>query len=76
MRLVSLTPETVADIELYTAFIERRPYDKRDHELSVRGTLRNYVSRLRGELGPVIGARIMRRPAGYAYVPANPVPRL
>lgn len=70
-RLLVAAPEAVADPLLYAAFLERHPYDKPDHELAVRATLRNYVSRLRGELGPSIGARIVRLESGYSYRPAG-----
>lgn len=75
-HLVAASPEAVPDAQLYGAFLERHAYSKPDHELSVRGTLRNYVSRLRLDLGPRVGKRIVRRPGGYAYVPAKPFPRL
>jgi DNA-binding response OmpR family regulator len=75
-RLVTASPDSVPDSELYAVFLERHAYAKPDHQLSERATLRNYVSRLRLDLGPRVGRRIVRLAAGYAYVPDKPLPRL
>lgn len=74
--LVLASPEPVPDASLYAAFLERPPYRTLDHELAVRTTLRNYVSRLRLDLGPRVGDRILRLDGGYAYVPQKPLPHL
>lgn len=74
--LVLASPKPVPDETLYAAFLERPPYYKPDHELSARTTLRNYVSRLRLDLGPRVGDRIIRLDGGYAYVPQKPLPHL
>lgn len=61
-------PGAVSDEELYHAFISRHSYKKQDPELSRLLLVRNYVSRLRSRLGPVLGSRIVRRKdGGYAY---------
>lgn len=70
LRLVKSAPEVVPDAELYGAFLQRHSYRHEDDlRLTIRAIVKNYVSRLRFELGP-LGARIERlRGEGYAYRP-------
>lgn len=72
--LVKSAPDGVADTDLYMAFQERRPYHRNDEpELTVRTVVKNHISRLRGDLGPIVGSRIVRwRGNGYAYRPPDP----
>lgn len=71
--LVKSSPESVTDIDLYMAFLERRSHqNKEDPERTVKLVVKNYISRLRGKLGPVAGARIVRsRDEGYVYRPPD-----
>ena len=72
-RLVASSPRPISDEELYARFLERHAYHTPDNELAVHATLKNYVSRLRRELGPAVASRIVRRrDGGYAYEPARP----
>ncbi|MDP3541141.1 MAG: response regulator [Elusimicrobiota bacterium] len=70
LLLVKSAPNAVSDATLYTAFLERRRYhDRGDSALTIRVNLKEYVYRLRHDLGPA-GARIERiRGEGYAYHP-------
>jgi len=44
------------DIDLYMAFLERRAYHHNDEpELTMRSVVKNYISRLRGDLSPPWG---------------------
>lgn len=70
MLLVQSAPRPVAEERLYTAFLERAPHNKADPELSARSTVRNYISRLRRNLGEVLAARItFVHGEGYVYHP-------
>lgn len=68
LLLVKSAPKVVADEALYSAFLQRHPYHRKDDlELAIRAIVKNYVSHLRSDLGAV-GARIERvRGEGYAY---------
>ena len=67
------SPRPVDDERLYSAFLQRHSYQKQEHELAVNITLKNYISRLRHDIGPVLGARVSRwRSSGYAYDAAAP----
>lgn len=73
--LVCSSPSALEDAALYQAFLERHSYKGSDGELTVRQTVRNYVSRLRHALGPELGARIVYvKGEGYAYRPPVPLP--
>lgn len=67
--LVRSSPIPVEDNALYSAFLSRHSYNSPDHELAVRHVLRNYVSRLRRDLGSIVGSRITHAQAGYFYIP-------
>jgi DNA-binding response OmpR family regulator len=69
--LVQSAPAAVLDERLYLAFIERRPYRKRDAELSIVKITKNYVSKLRHVVGGEVGRRLVRAEGGYAYRPAE-----
>lgn len=69
--LVRSSPIPVDDDTLYSAFLSRHSYKSPDHELAVRHVLRNYISRLRRDLGSIAGSRITRAEAGYFYIPAG-----
>ncbi len=65
--LMRSSPKPVELAALYGAFLQRHTYDKEDAALAVRNTVRNYVCRLRDNLGP-LGARIESvRLEGYVY---------
>jgi DNA-binding response OmpR family regulator len=70
LLLVKSAPKVVTDEELYSAFLQRHPYHRKDDlQLAILAIVKNYVSHLRSDLGPV-GARIERvRGEGYAYRP-------
>lgn len=70
LLLVKSAPEVVTDREMYGAFLQRHPYHRKDDlELAILAIVKNYVSHLRSDLGP-LGARIERvRGEGYAYRP-------
>lgn len=72
--LIKSAPDLVTDIDLYMAFLERSSYHHDDAaDLTVRSVVKNYVSRLRGNLGSAVGSRIVRlRNEGYVYHPAGP----
>ncbi len=68
--LVRESPAAVGESRLYEAFLSRRPYHKSEPELAARAVVRNYVSRLRRDLGPRLGERLVRvKGRGYAYRP-------
>jgi DNA-binding response OmpR family regulator len=67
--MVRESPGPIQDARLHGLFMERRPYHKVDDPvITVRLTVRNYVSRLRRALGP-LGPRLVRAGDGYAYRP-------
>lgn len=65
--LLRAAPEPVAEDALYDSFLSRHAYRKSDPELTIRQTVRTYVSRLRRTLGPELGARIVHADGGYRY---------
>lgn len=67
--LTRSSPLTIADQDLYRAFLSRHPYQTPDHELAVKHVLRNNISLLRRVLGKEVGRRILRAESGYFYVP-------
>ncbi len=67
--LIQAAPEVVPENELYAAFLSRIAYRTDDPETAARGTLRNYVSRLRRLLGERHGARILSVGRGYVLGP-------
>lgn len=70
--LLRAAPGPVTEEALYDAFLSRQPYRKADPELTVRQTVRTYVSHLRRALGPRIGARIVHSDGGYRYDESAP----
>lgn len=72
LLLVKSSPAPVPDEKLYQAFLERKPYhQKADDPLTIPLIVKNYVSRLRRDLGEAVGSRIERtRGEGYAYLPS------
>ena len=75
--LIERSPEGLSELEVYAKLICRRSYEKRDPELAIRSTVRNYLSRLRGALGKIVGPRIVFVPdSGYTYTPPKPLPCL
>lgn len=75
--LVKSAPDSVNDIDLYMAFLERRPYQHSDEgDLTVKSVVKNYISRLRQAVGPAVSSRIVRlRNEGYVYRPPGPDPK-
>lgn len=75
--LVKSAPDSVNDIDLYMAFLERQPYQHSDEgDLTVKSVVKNYISRLRRAVGPAVSSRIVRlRNEGYVYRPAGPDPK-
>jgi len=71
--LVQAAPEPVSEGELYDAFLSRLAYRTDDPESAARGTLRNYVSRLRKILGDELGGRIHSVDGGYVFSPVRSI---
>jgi DNA-binding response OmpR family regulator len=68
LALIQAAPKPVSENHLYEVFLERPPHKKTDPELSIHLTVRNYVSRLRGLLGPALAERIAYiQGQGYVY---------